>query len=66
MSSNDKDRAVGARRVMVTKLDGASSRESEDLLAVEEPLAIRLAWHHAGKPRRQTVSVTMRTQQGRC
>lgn len=61
MQSNDNDRAVGARRILVTKLEGATSRESEDLLAVEEPLAIRLAYHREGKPRQRTVAVTMRT-----
>ena len=32
-----------------------------DLLAVEEPLEIRLAYHHAGALEQKSISITMRT-----
>lgn len=42
----------------VIRADGS---KFEDVLAVEEPLEIRIGWDHNGKPERRAVSITMRT-----
>jgi FdhD protein len=48
-------------RVPITRLEGGASTTADDVLAVEEPLAIRLISEQLGKRRGKTVSVTMRT-----
>ena len=47
--------------VEVERMGEARSRRERDLLAVEEPLEIRLHHIRHGQPARTTVSVTMRT-----
>lgn len=42
----------------VIRADGSTF---EDVLAVEEPLEIRIGWVHDGKPEHRAVSITMRT-----
>lgn len=48
-------------KVAVTRVAGDSSAAGDDLLVVEEPLEIRVAWRAEGEPREKTISVTMRT-----
>jgi FdhD protein len=50
-------------RVPVRKLrgDGGFARAELDVLAVEEPLEVRLAWHEKGALIERAVAVTMRT-----
>jgi FdhD protein len=50
-------------RVPVRKLegDGGSARVQLDVLAVEEPLEVRLAWHEEGAMTERAIAVTMRT-----
>lgn len=47
--------------VEVSRVTGNASRSEADVVAVEEPLEIRLAWSAADGPREKVVSVTMRT-----
>lgn len=47
--------------VFSTREGEASVTPRLDVLAIEEPLEIRLAWHETGGLREQPVSVTMRT-----
>jgi FdhD protein len=46
--------------VKVTRVSGVQSSAGDDLVVVEEPLEIRIAWD-SGEPREKTISVTMRT-----
>lgn len=50
--------AVSESRVSVTASDG---REFSDVLAIEEPLEIRLAFSEAGRPVHRAISITMRS-----
>ncbi len=45
----------------VQKVKGISSSHDQDLLAVEEPLEIRLGYYSQGKRKNKTISITMRT-----
>ena len=45
----------------VQKVKGISSSPDQDLLAVEEPLEIRLGFYSEGKRRNKSISITMRT-----
>ncbi len=54
------DRNV-ARSVIVRVDANGAGQPSEDLLAVEEPLEIRLGYKRAGWPVQKSVSITMRT-----
>jgi FdhD protein len=47
--------------VPVQKVKGISSSPYQDLLAVEEPLEIRLGFYSEGKRKNKSISVTMRT-----
>jgi len=47
--------------VEVTRVNGETSVDADDLVVIEEPLEIRAAWHVAGEPREKSISVTMRT-----
>jgi FdhD protein len=47
--------------VPVKKVKATSSSPHQDLLAVEEPLEIRLGFHSEGKRKKKSISVTMRT-----
>ncbi len=47
--------------VRVRRVQGAEVSEATDVLAVEEPLEIRLAWEVDGRREQRPVSVTMRT-----
>ncbi len=49
-----------ARRA-ITRVQGAEAMPSDDLLAVEEPLEVQLAYTEAGLPQYKSVAVTMRT-----
>jgi FdhD protein len=59
MRTVEEGGAVAA--VAVLRVDGTDARAADDLLAVEEPLEIRLQLETAGGVVRQTVAVTMRT-----
>ena len=54
-------RAQSIFETPITKVTGTTERAAADTLAVEEPLEIRLAYHHDGKPVQQSISITMRT-----
>ena len=47
--------------VDVTRVNGQTAVDSDDLVVIEEPLEIRAAWHIAGELREKSISVTMRT-----
>jgi len=47
--------------VDVTRVSGQSASRDTDVLAVEEPLEIRVAWVVDGEPREKNIAVTMRT-----
>lgn len=47
--------------VPIQKVNGISASVHEDLLAVEEPLEIRLGFNREGKHAHKSISVTMRT-----
>ena len=47
-------------RVSITRY-GESERQKDDVVTVEEPLEIRLAWYEPGSQPEITISVTMRT-----
>jgi FdhD protein len=49
------------RRVHLTKVQGGQMRRERDVLAVEEPLEIRLAFERDGQSVVRSISVTMRT-----
>ncbi len=45
----------------ITRISGASQTEEDDLLAVEEPLEIRLGYERDGERASSSISITMRT-----
>ncbi|WP_342083251.1 formate dehydrogenase accessory sulfurtransferase FdhD [Dyadobacter sp. OTU695] len=45
----------------ITRISGYDTEELDDLLAVEEPLEIQVAYQSAGQRERKSISVTMRT-----
>ena len=47
--------------VEVTRVTAQSAWQDSDVLAVEEPLEIRVAWEVNGEPREKNIAVTMRT-----
>ncbi len=47
--------------VDVCRVHGTTSTNEPDVVAVEEPLEIRLAWSDSAGPREKVISVTMRT-----
>lgn len=47
--------------VETIKVTAGHAIESDDVLAVEEPLEIRVAWRSGGEQREKPISVTMRT-----
>ncbi len=47
--------------VDIRRVTGQSVTHNDDVLAVEEPLEIRLAWQRDGERREKNISVTMRT-----
>jgi FdhD protein len=51
----------GCREVALERFDGAEFAASDDVLAVEEPLEIRLGYGPAGARATKPISVTMRT-----
>ncbi len=55
-SSDDRAMSTGMLRV-----DRSGVREERDIVAIEEPLEIRLEWVDAGAVRQKSVSITMRT-----
>ena len=52
---------LSVTRASVRVVEAAASRERADLLAVEEPLEIRVATEEAGRRRRHAIAITMRT-----
>lgn len=52
---------TGVRHVEVERSYGGNCTIAVDVLAVEEPLEMRIQWMHEGRPRLDTVAVTMRT-----
>jgi FdhD protein len=52
---------TSAAKVRITKVTGSKSTETDDLLAVEEPLEIQLQYVSGGRPVQKCISVTMRT-----
>lgn len=57
-SSSDKQ---GQRQVQVTRVTGAGRERVDDVLAVEEPLEIRVVFGPEEKRRSKSLSITMRT-----
>lgn len=51
----------GVTNCRILRIDGDGARGKEDVLAVEEPLEIQLAYGHSGARQRQSIAVTMRT-----
>jgi FdhD protein len=51
----------GIQAINITKYDGDAARSADDLLAVEEPLEISLAFGPAERRTVQNLSITMRT-----
>jgi len=49
------------KQILITKYKGATHWEAPDLLAVEEPLEIRLEYGPIAKRKSQNISITMRT-----
>ncbi len=47
--------------VSVFRVVGGEGREDRDVLAVEEPLQIRILWNDGARRRQRTISITMRT-----
>ncbi len=60
MAKDDESLGASQQRVEVTRF-GATSLASDDLVAVEEPLEIRLGQNVDGRLEYQAVSITMRT-----
>lgn len=62
MSAGPGDPAAGSvTRSPVRVVEGGESRAASDLLAVEEPLEVRVVLEAAGRRRRYSIAVTMRT-----
>src|SRR5690242_7171081 len=51
----------GIRHIEVERNRGEDCAPAVDVLAVEEPLEIRVQWMHDDQPRIDTIAVTMRT-----
>ncbi len=49
------------RELPIQKIQGTSASLRQDVLAVEEPLEIRLAWEADGRLNEKSLSITMRT-----
>lgn len=47
--------------IEITKIEGATTWNATDVLAVEEPLEIRIAWTLASVTTEKSISITMRT-----
>jgi FdhD protein len=60
MSRAPADTSEATSRVNVTRI-GEDARRFEDLVAVEEPLEIRLGYSSGGRRERKSISITMRT-----
>jgi FdhD protein len=60
-NTSSSPRAQSVFETPISKVTGTTERAALDTLAVEEPLEIRLAYHHDGKPVQQSISITMRT-----
>lgn len=54
-------RSPSIAQVAIHKVDGACVAEHADVLAVEEPLEIRLGFEQNGERTHQSISITMRT-----
>jgi len=52
---------MATKQILITKYKGATHWEESDLLAVEEPLEIRLEFGPVTKRKSQNISITMRT-----
>ena len=52
---------MGIKRARVLRVVGAHATPADDVLAVEEPLEIRLAHHQGGRLVERSLSITMRT-----
>lgn len=48
-------------QLSVIKVTGHTASDTEDVLAMEEPLELRIEWMHHGRAMRKSISVTMRT-----
>lgn len=53
--------APSSVRVNIDRFDEAVHCQTDDVLAIEEPLEIRLVWQEDGKRHQRSLSITMRT-----
>ena len=61
LPSPNRYAAMATKQIQIVKYKGASHWEASDLLAVEEPLEIRLEYGPLVKRKSQNISITMRT-----
>ncbi|HEX8253142.1 MAG TPA: formate dehydrogenase accessory sulfurtransferase FdhD [Thermoanaerobaculia bacterium] len=47
--------------IEIVRVTGDTCEAADDVVAIEEPLEIRVAWNVEGEPREKNISVTMRT-----
>lgn len=61
MAGGERGAAGSSRQVTARAVSASGVRRRQDLLAVEEPLGIRVVAEHRGRSARHDVAVTMRT-----
>ena len=61
MRPSQSDAAPGMVSVKIDRIDGSSRLQTEDRLAIEEPMEIRLVYWVGETQRENSVSITMRT-----
>jgi FdhD protein len=58
----DSPNSIGSTvNVQIRKVQGSAFASERDILAVEEPLEIRIGYHFKGQARAKSISLTMRT-----
>ena len=61
MKEEREKKLTGTRSIAVQKIRDSAVQAMEDLVAVEEPLEIRLAWGRGAERQQQSLAITMRT-----